>query len=70
MPNTVPHVPVEERTHICAFCGKEGAKSNCPICALSFCGKDCQTQAWPRHKLLMCSKKKKKVASEGAGLGK
>ena len=35
----------------CAFCGKTGAKSLCTGCrGVSFCGKECQTAAWPGHK--------------------
>ena len=35
----------------CLACGKAGAKSLCTGCrSVSFCGKACQTQAWPGHK--------------------
>ena len=35
----------------CLACGKAGAKSLCLGCrSVSFCGKDCQTLAWPAHK--------------------
>ena len=35
----------------CLACGKAGAKSLCMGCkTVYFCGKACQTQAWPGHK--------------------
>ena len=35
----------------CLACGREGAKSLCLGCrSVSFCGKECQTMAWPGHK--------------------
>ena len=35
----------------CGYCGKTGAKSLCLGCrGVSFCGKECQTAAWPGHK--------------------
>ena len=35
----------------CLACGKAGAKSLCMGCrSVSFCGKACQTVAWPGHK--------------------
>ena len=35
----------------CLACGKAGAKSLCMGCrSASFCGKACQTVAWPGHK--------------------
>ena len=36
---------------ICLACGKAGAKSLCMGCkTVYFCGKACQTVAWPGHK--------------------
>ena len=35
----------------CLACGKAGAKSLCMGCkTVYFCGKACQTEAWPGHK--------------------
>ena len=35
----------------CLACGKAGAKALCMGCkTVYFCGKACQTEAWPRHK--------------------
>lgn len=52
MPGASLVVPPALLHNICAYCGKNGAKSTCGVCSLAYCDRTCQTTAWADHKKL------------------
>lgn len=55
---------VQKAPKICATCGKEGEKlPKCERCrSVRYCGRSCQAQHWPTHKLV-CKQQQKKATT-------
>ena len=43
----------KKKVHVCAECGTQASgMKKCGRCATYFCNKECQSKAWPKHKLI------------------